>query len=253
MTFIFRKIYNHWSFFRNGNSAERFNLILSHFNRIIIFLRLWNWFAILGKHYFFSLDSFTQRNKTEPFPAEEFPFQISIATTPDIIPQLLECMEGSSDYDYLTREEIIEKFNELLQQGSKVCAVRENDDVIGFFWITVRYYYVPCVRCKIALELKEETAFIEFIFIKASHRRKNIYSMMVKQLVRLYPNTRFFCLVNSFNLPSIKAQLRLGFKPSGSLFYFRFFRCLLATMRFEKTRQWLFHPKENIPYPIKVQ
>jgi hypothetical protein len=228
-------------------------MILEMFDRTMKFLRLQNWFFILGKHYFFSIDSFMERHRKENLPQEEFPFQLTCETDPGIIPRLLECMKGSSDYNYLSAEEIVAKFEKFLKHKSTVWTAQENGQIIGFFWMTIRNYFVPCLRKKIILELKDDTAFIEFIFIKTSHRRKSVYSGMFKQVARLHPTIRFSCIVNSFNLPSIKAQLRLEFKPSGSLLYFTFFRCFFASIRFETTRKRLFRPKENISYRIKVQ
>jgi RimJ/RimL family protein N-acetyltransferase len=86
--------------------------------------------------------------------------------------------------------------------------------------------------------LQDNQAFIEFIFVKDEYRRKHIYSELFRYVAAKFPDTEFSCIVNSFNQPSIKAQLRLGFRRSGYLTYLRWFGTLAAVIRFNRLRRF---------------
>lgn len=182
----------------------------------------------------------------------EFPFRLTRETTPDVVPDLLDCMEGSRDYDYLTRDEIDSRFRFFLEQGASVWVVRDGEKVAGFFWMTSNEYTMPCGREKLLLEIRENIAFIEFIFIHPDYRRRSVYSDSFRIVRRRFPEIDFSCIVDSYNTASINAHLKLGFKRSGRLIYLTLFRKIWASFRFLGTKRLLFSPKKGVPYRIRI-
>lgn len=236
-----RKIRSAWSSLQRGD-------FVTPFNETMTLLRLHRLFHV-GKSFFLTIPPSTEPSSEDA----EYPFQLEAATDETVIPRLLKCLEGSDDYSYLSTEEIRTRFAGLIEDGSTAWVVSENDETVAFFWTTPRHYVVPCGARKILLELPDDAAFVEFIFVKASHRRRSVYFRTFKQVARRRPETEFSCVVDSYNTASLGAHRKLGFRPSGSLLYFKLFGVLLASFRFGKTRRRLFRPKSNEPYRIAVR
>jgi GNAT superfamily N-acetyltransferase len=245
MKVLFRKINSAYLLFREGDFVGLFNAVFQ-----MIGIRSW---LSIGKTKIFSLlpaNDYSRQNI--PLPEETvFPFSIESETKPEIIPLLLDCMAGCASYSYLSTEAKREKLEYLQRKGSTVWLARDQGEIIGFFWVTSNVYRMPCSSEKIDLYLQEKDAFIEFIFVKASYRRKGVYSGILRTVHRNFPEIIFSCVVDVSNTPSIQSQLKNGFQPVGKLLYFRICGRIYASLRFKSVRKFFFHVKKGSPYRIK--
>lgn len=225
---------------RRGEWTELFNSLMSA-------LRLRRWIS-LGESRFFLAEASGSPDRTVE-PVDLGGLRLESSSDPAIVAELFDCMEGSRDYDYLSREEIIRRFDDYFRQGSCVRITREESgDIAGFFWTTTSLYTVPCGRRKIVLDLPDDLMIIEFIFVKPTFRRRGVYSKSCTEIRRRMPEYRFACIVDSYNEASIQAHLRLGFRPAGRLRYLNFFGAMLASFRFGRSRKRLFVPARRAPY-----
>lgn len=182
----------------------------------------------------------------------DYPYKLTLETDAGIIPGLLECMEGGTGYEHLTPEQITDKFARLLRGGSCVCVIRNEEKIAGFFWLTRGIYEVPCSNRKIIVQLEDDMTVIEFIFIKQSYRRAQVYSRTLDVIQNKYPTERFMCVINRFNEASKKAHEKMGFFSPGKVLYLCFFKEVFAYFRFGKTRRLLAFFTGDVSKPIRI-
>jgi len=216
-------------------------------------LRIRRWINV-DSCTFYAVPSFheAQRTGLPVLPVQETSLQISNERDAAIIPALLECMEGTRDYSWLTPEERAQKFAGFLQHDDSVWVAKEGDKVIGFFWEARNSYLFSRGNAELEWALAPDMAIVEFIFVKASYRGHGVYHQLFAHAYRHSPDMRFACYVADTNEPSIKAQLKDGFKPFGRVIYYVLFGLMFASIRLGDFRKRFFRIRKGVPYKISA-
>lgn len=241
MNIIFRKIGSMFSSLGKGDFISLFNDFLAN-------IGLRHWIGI-SETCFFSIAPLNERKSTEPLEkVEPNPFSVQMEAGQGIAPELLECMEGGTGYEYMSDEAIKMKFDILAAMGSEVVTARDDSKIVAFFWKTKSKYVMPCKDSKIVLEMNPNVSIIEMIFVKDEYRRMGLYSILFKEASKCSPDDIFACIVSKGNIASIKAQLKLGFQSAGRMRYFYLGRFLFADFIFGKTKKRFMRVPRKEPY-----
>ncbi len=238
---ILRKIRSAFGYLVHGEFIDFFNALTS-------FLRLQP-SLMIGDVRLLTVAPFESRNEPEPFVSDPT-LQIFGDAGPEIIDQLLDCMEGTTDYAWIEPKDRRRRFEKMFRHGSRLWIAREGETVAGFIWETGDVYVVHYGTTEIELELRTDEAFVEFLFVRESCRRRGIHTALFAAIHRASPSVRYSALITADNAPSIRSHLKYGFHPSGRILFFHLFGLIVASFRFEKTRRRLFRLKPNVPFKI---
>ena len=184
-------------------------------------------------------------------PPEDKRIEIFRVNDSVIVPELVQCLDGSKDYNY-TPIQLKDKFEKMFREGSCVWIARDMEQegrIAGLLWITSHQY---SIQERIRLLLPNALAFQEFVFTHEDYRRLGLYSRILQTAHRHSPSTALGSIISSYNVPSIQAHQKIGFQKHGCIIYFFFFGCMLATFRFGNVRKRFFRIKSNELYRIDI-
>ena len=247
---VLRKLQSAFAALRQGEFVAIANDILKT-------LRLTK-FMYFGLYRLLMLPAIDALSDMEETSKHDEEFDLSPRTDLAVIPELLVCLECSDNYNNLSKQKTSERFQYLLQHGSTVWVLRANNEIAGFFWVSPGEYIIRCIRqdndeYSYILELPDDVSFIEFVFIKPSHRRHGLFSKAFRRFCEQCPGTIIASNVHSYNDASYKAHKKLGFREAGSAVYWRCFGWIFASLRFAGTCRPLFRLKKNEPRRIRIQ
>jgi len=189
--------------------------------------------------------------QNESLPPEQQRFEILRVNDPAIVPELVQCLDGTKDYHY-TSLQLKDKFEKMFLAGSCVWIARDTEKegrIAGLLWITSHQY---SIQERIRLLLPNALAFQEFVFTHEDYRRLGLYSRILQTAHRQSPSVALGSIISFYNVPSIQAHQKLGFQKHGRIIYFYLFGRMLATFRFGNVRKRLFRIKSNELYQIDI-
>jgi GNAT superfamily N-acetyltransferase len=216
-------------------------------------------------YYFFSIESYNARKEDYEFPVLE---GLTISKLErgdeDTWEKLLDCAEWDRQYEIsfecVDRQNIEDRFFFLITGSSECWVVSDDEKIVGYTWVTRGFALLPSTESHIMLAPRDNTAYIEKTFVLPEWRRKKINTSLFRTITKTYPQTRFFGVVNSFAMPSIKCHLSMGFKRSGYFWYYRFISRIFKVkfegykiIRLESVKElwWTLVSKESIADPKK--
>jgi RimJ/RimL family protein N-acetyltransferase len=213
----------------------------------MVFLRL-HPAVMIGDTYLFSAEPFGACPDATPDET------VRCETDPTIIEKLLACMEGTTDYPWITPEERRKKFEDLFHRESRVWIMEIESEIVGFLWETRQSYrYIYGDRTLILDDLPDDAAFLEFMFIGEAWRRRGFHHSLLAAAHRASPNVRFSSAITEDNEPSIRSHTKYGFRQSGRILHFRCFGLVFASFCFGEVRRLLFRIRKDVPYRISCR
>ena len=221
---------------------------ISFVNAFLRLVRL-NRFLWISETFMFINPPLPSQN--ESFPSKENHFEIVRMNDPAVVPELVQCLDGTKDYNY-TPLQLKDKFEIMFQEGSCVWVAMDTVQggrIAGLLWITSHRYPI---QERIQLLLPNDISFQEFVFVHEDYRRHGLYSRILQTAHRQSPTMAFGSIISSFNVPSIQAHQKNGFQRHGRIIYFFLFGLMLATFRFGNVRKRIFRIKPNELYQIDI-
>lgn len=103
-------------------------------------------------------------------------------------------------------------------EGQQLYVTFDHGTPVAFSWTAIHHYYVHGVGDFL---LNDNEYWIGPTFVMKSHRGRGLNKMQIMAQMNDYAGT-FYTSVNSFNVPSIKSFLSLGFKEIGHVTYKKF-------------------------------
>lgn len=237
------------SFFGKIRSASGYLIrgrFVEFFNAVTRFLRL-NSVLGIGDKRFFTLDA---NRPGRGHPTDEHCNRFAIVREEDeskAVTEPLRCMEGTSQYPWISPEARREKFEQLFRAGSRpwIARDRETGETAGFAWETRGIYVVPHGKTRLPIKLEPDSAVIEMVFVKKECRRLGVFTAILAAMDRELTSFNLSAMTESHNVASSRAFLRYGFRPDGRVLHYYAFGRVYASLRFGKIRKCFVRVRES--------